>query len=54
MHTAFKTAAIVFGLLFAISLILWIMKKSKFKQTEVWTTYKEMKASMKAAKKAEK
>lgn len=54
MHTAFKTAAIVFGLLFVVSLILWMMKKKKFKQTEVWTTYKEMKASMKAAKKAEK
>ena len=36
-----KTGAMVFSLLFAVSLVLWIVKKRKFKQTKEYTEYQE-------------
>lgn len=45
--TAARTAAIIFSALFVISLVLWIMKNKKFKQTEEYRAYKEFKASLK-------
>lgn len=47
MYTAFKTAAILFVLLFIVSLGLWIMKKQKFKKTEAYTDYKAYRAEIK-------
>ena len=45
--TAARTAAIIFSALFVISLVLWVMKNKKFKQTEEYRAYKEFKASLK-------
>lgn len=39
---------IVSALLFIASLILWILKKRKFKQTEIYTSYREYRADYKA------
>ena len=47
LHRNFKIAATVFWLLFAGSLVLWIMKKRKFKQTETYTSYKAYCAELK-------
>ena len=41
------TGAIIFSALFVISLVLWILKSKKFKQTEEFKSYKEFKASLK-------
>ena len=40
-------AAIVFSALFVVSLVLWILKSRKFKQTEAYINYKEFKKSLK-------
>ena len=42
-----RTAAIVFWVLFAVSLVLWILKRSKFMKTEEAAAYKEFKKSLK-------
>ncbi len=42
-----RTAAIVFWVLFAVSLVLWILKRSKFMKTEEAVAYKEFKKSLK-------
>ena len=42
-----KTGSIIFWGLFAVSLVLWIRKNKKFKQTEEYKSYKEFKASLK-------
>ena len=47
IHVAFRTAAIIFGALFVVTLVLWILKKRKFKQTEIYTSYKEYRAALK-------
>ena len=44
---ACRTGAIVFWVLFAVSLVLWITKRSKFMKTEVATEYKAFKKSLK-------
>ena len=33
-------AMIVFWIIFVVSLVLWIIKKNKFKKTEIYTDYK--------------
>ena len=40
-------AMIVFWVIFAVSLVLWIIKKSKFKKTEIYTDYKANKKAKK-------
>ena len=40
---ACKIGAVVFWVIFAGSLTLWIMKKKKFKKTEIYISYKESK-----------
>lgn len=47
LHRNFKVAATIFVLLFAASLVLWIVKKQKFKKTEAYTSYKAYRAEMK-------
>lgn len=47
IHVTFRTAAIIFGALFVVTLVLWILKKRKFKQTEIYTSYKEYRAALK-------
>ncbi|MBR3812211.1 MAG: glycoside hydrolase family 3 C-terminal domain-containing protein [Agathobacter sp.] len=42
-----RTAAIVFWVIFVVSLVLWIVKRMKFKKTEEYTSYKEFKKSLK-------
>ena len=42
-----RTFAIVFVALFLVSLVLWVLKNKKFKQTEEYKSYKEFKASLK-------
>jgi beta-glucosidase len=42
-----KTAAIILGAIFVVSLVMWILKVRKFKQTEAYATYKEFKKSLK-------
>jgi beta-glucosidase len=42
-----RTAAIVFWVIFVVSLVLWIVKRIKFKKTEEYTSYKEFKKSLK-------
>lgn len=42
-----KTGAAVFSLLFVVSLVLWILKKRKFKQTKEYTEYMEYKRQSK-------
>jgi len=42
-----RTAGIIFSALFVVSLVLWMMKNKKFKQTEEYKSYKEFKASLK-------
>ena len=42
-----RTAAIIFSALFVVSLVLWILKSKKFKQSEEYKNYKEFKASLK-------
>ncbi len=42
-----RVAAIAFSVLFLVSLVLWILKNKKFKQTEDYKAYKEFKASLK-------
>ena len=39
--------AVIFSALFVVSLVLWILKNKKFKQTEEYKAYKEFKASLK-------
>ena len=45
-----KTLAIVFSVLFVLSLVLWILKKRKFNQTEICVNFKEYKKEYKAQK----
>ena len=45
-----RTAAIVVTVIFLASLVLWILKVKKFKQTEAYTSYKAFKAELKAKK----
>lgn len=45
-----RTAAIALSALFVVSLVMWIMKKRKFKQTEAYTSYQEYKKSLKENK----
>ena len=42
-----RTGAIILGAIFAASLVMWILKVRKFKQTEAYVTYKEFKKSLK-------
>ena len=42
-----KTAAIILGAIFVVSLVMWILKVRKFKQSEAYATYKEFKKSLK-------
>jgi len=42
-----RTCAIIFSLLFVVSLVLWIVKKQKFKKSEAYTSYKEFRKSLK-------
>ncbi|MBP3677539.1 MAG: fibronectin type III-like domain-contianing protein, partial [Agathobacter sp.] len=42
-----RTAAIVLWVLFAVSLVLWVLKRSKFVKTEEAVAYKEFKKSLK-------
>ncbi len=42
-----KTAAIILSAIFVASLVMWILKVRKFKQTEAYATYKEFKKSLK-------
>jgi len=42
-----RTGAIVFWVLFAVSIVLWITKRSKFMKTEEAVAYKEFKKSLK-------
>ncbi|MBQ3558269.1 MAG: glycoside hydrolase family 3 C-terminal domain-containing protein [Agathobacter sp.] len=42
-----RTGAIVFWVLFAVSLVLWVLKRSKFMKTEEAVVYKEFKKSLK-------
>ena len=42
-----RTAAIVFWVLFAVSLVLWILKRSKFMKTEEAVEYKAFRKSLK-------
>ncbi len=44
---ATKVLAITFGVLFAVSLVMWIIKVCKFKKTETYISYKEFKKSLK-------
>ena len=44
-------AAVLFSVLFVVSLVLFIIKKRKFMKTEVYAGYKATKAEYKAAKK---
>jgi len=37
----------VFGVVFVLSLVMWIVKKRKFKTTEAYAAYKEYKAGLK-------
>jgi len=45
-----RTAAIVFSAIFVLSLVMWILRHRKFKQTEAYQTYKAFKKSLKANK----
>ncbi len=45
-----RTAAIVLWVLFAVSIVLWLTKRSKFLKTEEAVSYKEYKKSLKANK----
>ncbi len=42
-----RTGAILGGLVFIISLVMWILKKRKFKQSEAYTSYKAFRAELK-------
>ena len=42
-----RTAAIIFSVLFAACLVLWLTKRNKFKKTEAYTSYMEYKATLK-------
>lgn len=42
-----RITAIVCAVIFVISLVLWIVKNRKFKQSEAYATYKEFKKSLK-------
>ena len=42
-----RTAAIVLWVVFAVSLVLWIIKRSKFNKSEVAVEYKEFRKSLK-------
>jgi len=42
-----RTGAIIFSAIFVLSLVMWILKVRKFKQTEAYATYKEFKKSLK-------
>ncbi len=42
-----QTLSIVFGVLFVVSLVMWIIKFNKFKKTEAYISYKEFKKSLK-------
>ena len=42
-----RTAAIVFWVVFAVSLVLWLTKRSKFLKTEEAVSYKEYRKSLK-------
>ena len=46
-QTVSRVGAIFFGLLFAVSLVMWILKVRKFRKTEEYTSYKEFKKSLK-------
>ncbi len=37
----FKTGAVVFSLLFAVSLVLWIVKRQKFKRTDAYRAWRD-------------
>ena len=43
-----RTAAIVLSAIFVLSLVIWILKHRKFKQTEAYQTYTEFKKSLKS------
>ena len=45
--TAVRIAMIAFWVLFAVSLVFWILKVKKFKKTDAYTNYKEFKKSLK-------
>ena len=47
---AARIGAIVFSLLFLVSVVMWILKVKKFKATEEYASYKAFKAELKANK----
>ena len=49
MITAVRTVAIIFSLLFVVSLVMFIMKKRQFKKTEIYTSYQEFKKAQKSS-----
>ena len=42
-----RTAAIVLWVVFAVSLVLWVLKRTKFNKTEEAVAYKEFKKTLK-------
>ena len=47
VQTLTRVLTIVFIALFAVSLVMWIIKVRKFKKTEAYISYKEFKKSLK-------
>lgn len=50
VKTMCKILSCGFWFLFVLSLVIWILKVRKFKKTEAYTSYKEFKKELKAAK----
>lgn len=48
-----RIAVAVFAILFVLSLVMWILRKRKFKQTEIYTSYKEYKKAYKSERQKE-
>lgn len=47
VQTVTRVGSIIFWVLFAVSLVMWILKVKKFKQTEEYISYKEFKKALK-------
>ena len=45
--TLCRTAAVIFGVILAASVVLWILKARKFKETEAYASYKQFKTACK-------
>ena len=48
-----RIAVAIFAILFVLSLVMWILRKRKFKQTEIYTSYKEYKKAYKSERQKE-